>query len=243
MDKPIKNNVTYGKNNVAETIKLNSVNKIFLQKGSKFKDIIPLIQEKGIPYVYVDKEYLNNISNSKNHQGIVAYRSSIRLQELNEVLLGKNIENNPFFLILDEVQDPQNLGSIIRIADAFNIDGIIIGKRRSVTISETVTKVSTGAINYVNIIRVNNLRQTIRTMKEKGYWLGFLDMNGQTEVSNYDYNLPLGIVIGGEDKGVTESIKKECDFGLNIKMDGHVNSLNVASAVSILCHQKLLNKK
>ncbi|MFV0288126.1 MAG: 23S rRNA (guanosine(2251)-2'-O)-methyltransferase RlmB [Mycoplasmatales bacterium] len=195
-----------------------------------------------MPYVFVQRQYLDKLSDYQNHQGIIAISSPKELIELEQLIIKNQKEKNPMILMLDEVQDPQNLGAIIRIADAFNINGIIINKRRSVQLTSTVAQVSTGAINYVDICRVNNLRQAIKDLKKQGYFFAFLDMEGEQEVNQADYNLPLVVIIGGEDKGVTASIKKECDFGITIKQSGHVNSLNVASATSILCYNKNISR-
>lgn len=233
-----QDNVVYGKNAVMEEIKNKDLTKVYLQKGVKFTKELDALKNTKIPYVYVEKEYLDSLTNGQNHQGIVALSSPVEYLDLRELIeKNKNVEN-PMILMLDEVQDPGNLGAILRIVDAFNINGVIINKRRNVQVNSTVVKVSTGASNYVDIVRVNNLRQGIKELKKSGYWISYLDMDGNFEANQVDYDVPLVVIIGGEDKGVTESIKKECDYGITIKMDGHVNSLNVASATSILCYQK-----
>lgn len=238
----LRNEINFGKNNIKNILKSQDITKVFLLKGGKHAEELNIIKQKNIPYVFVQKQYLDKLSDYQNHQGIVAISSPKEMLELEELVEKNKNKDNPIILMLDEVQDPQNLGAIIRIVDAFQIDGIIINKRRSVQLTATVAKVSTGAINYVDICRVNNLRQAIKELKKLGYFFSYLDMNGEQEVNQANYNLPLVVVIGGEDKGITESIKKECDFGITIKQSGHVNSLNVASAVSILCYNKNISR-
>lgn len=236
------NEVQYGKNNVIDTIKTKEVSKLYIQKGTKMGEIIDLAISKSIPYVYVDKAYLDKMTDFASHQGIACMTSPIELTSI-ETLINKNQKvDNPFVLLLDEVQDPQNLGAIIRIADAFKIDGIVFNKRRNVQINATVSKVSTGAINYVDLVRVNNIRQAIKKFKEAGYFIGYLDMDGENEVNSLKYDIPIVMIVGGEDKGVSDSLKKLCDLGISIRQDGHVNSLNVSSAVSILCYEKNITR-
>ncbi len=238
----LREKIDYGKNNVRNILKEKDISKVFLQKGGKFSSELEIIKQKKIPYVYVQKQYLDKLSDYGNHQGIIAISSPTKMLSLEDLINKNNNIKNPMILMLDEVQDPQNLGSIIRIVDAFNINGIIINKRRSAQITSSVAKVSTGAINYVDITRVNNLRQAIKKLKENGYFFSFLDMNGDYEVNKVNYDIPLVVIVGGEDKGVTSSIKKECDFGITINQSGHVNSLNVASATSILCYSKNISR-
>lgn len=238
----MENEVVYGKNQVLEVLRSKEVSKVFKLSTLNSKEIMDEISIKNVPYVNVEKTYLDNLSNSTKHQGIVAITSPVEFIETSE-LIEKNQEiKNPLVIMLDEVQDPQNLGAIIRIVDSFAINGIVFNKRRNVQLTSTVARTSAGAINHVDICRVTNLRQEIERFKKAGYFVGFLDMNGKQEVSQVKFDIPMVIIIGGEDKGVTDSIKKKCDFGINIKMNGHVNSLNVSSAVSILSYQKNISR-
>lgn len=242
MEEQFKENVQYGKNNVMTLLKSRDITKVFLQKGGKYFDFLEIIKKKDIPYVFVDKQYLDNLTDYATHQGIVVLCAFTKLVNIDDLIEKNENVENPMILMLDEVQDPQNLGAITRIVDAFNINGLIFNKRRNAQITSSVAKVSTGAINHIDMVRVNNLRQAIKKLKQKGYFVAFLDMNGDYEVNSAKYDLPLVVIVGGEDKGVTSSIKKECDFGISIKQDGHVNSLNVASAVSILCYHKNISR-
>ncbi len=242
MQENTNENVQFGKNNVMSLLNSKEISKVFFQKGGKYNEFLDIIKNKTIPYVFVDKQYLDNLTDFAKHQGVVALCSPTKLLNLDE-LIDKNKDiQNPMILMLDEVQDPQNLGAITRVVDAFNINGLIFNKRRNVQITSSVAKVSTGAINHIDMVRVNNLRQSIKQLKKEGYFIAFLDMNGDYEVNAAKYDLPLVVIVGGEDKGVTASIKKECDFGITIKQSGSVNSLNVASAVSILCYHKNISR-
>ncbi len=238
----MENNVYYGRNSVQDILNTKEVSKVYIQKGIRQNEAMKVIQEKSIPYVNVDKHYLDKLTDNGTHQGIAVITSPIKLLNEEELISINKDKNNPFVLMLDEVQDPQNLGSIIRIADAFAINGIVFNKRRNVQITGTVAKVSTGAINHVDLVRTKNLRQAIKKFKDSGYFIGYLDMDGENEVNAFDYNIPLVVIVGGEDKGVSDSIKKLCDLGISIRQDGNVNSLNVSSAVSILCYCKNISR-
>ena len=233
--------VIAGRNAVIQTISSKTVNKLFLNKERKDKELLSLAKSKNIPTVFVDKTYLDKISNHANHQGVVCITSPIDYLELNDLIKKNQDVKYPMILMLDEVQDVNNLGAIMRIVDAFNINGIIINKRRSAPVNATVSKISTGAINHVDICRVNNLSQAIDKLKASGYFIVALDMVGEQTTKSNDYQLPLVVVVGGEDKGVTKMMKKLCDYSINIPMGGHVNSLNVSSAVSIICYEKYMS--
>ena len=237
------NEIIYGKNTVIETIKTKEVSKIFINKESGDGEITQLIKKHNIPMVKVDKKYLDRITNRGSHQGIAALVSPVDYVELNELIQKNKKINNPMVIILDEVTDVNNLGAILRIIDAFGINGVIFNKRRNAQLNGSVAKISTGAINHVDICRVTNIKNTITTMKKNGYWVANLDMNGELTVERTDFNQPLVIVVGGEDKGITDNINKSCDFSITIPMSGHVNSLNVSSAVSILCYAKSVSNQ
>lgn len=230
--------IVYGKNNVLNYIKTKKVNKIYVLKTLKNKEFLKQV-DKNTAIVQVDKLFLDRLTNKGVHQGIAISMSAIEYLDLNEILKKIEIEKNPLIMMLDEVHDPNNLGAIIRTIDCFNLDGIIINKRRSAQISSAVAKVSTGAVNFVDIIRVTNLINAIKKLKAKGFWIACLDMNGENEIQSFNFNLPLVVILGGENKGITDNIKKQCDFSIKIPITGHVNSLNVANAAAILSYQKM----
>lgn len=233
----------FGRNNVEECLKEKDVSKLYIQNDVKVKGIIDLANSKKVPFVFVDKKSLDKMTKQANHQGVAVQVSPVEYIELKDLVeKNKNVEN-PMIIMVDELQDSNNLGAILRVLDAFGVNGIIFNKRRNVQLTGTVAKISTGAINHVDICRVTNLSNAIKQLKKDGYWISFLDMDGTTKVQDFAYDMPMVLVIGGEDKGVTPNIKKHCDFGLTIDMVGHVNSLNVATATSIVCHERLAKRK
>jgi 23S rRNA (guanosine2251-2'-O)-methyltransferase len=226
MQKNVTEDIVYGKNSVLESINTVEVSKIYLTKECMNNEISTQLSKKNIPFVFVDKFFLNKMTKNAPHQGIAAVVSPTDYMELSELVAKNKSIENPMIIMLDEVQDANNLGAILRVIDAFSVNGVIFNKRRNIQLTGAVAKTSTGAINHVDITRVTNLVSTIKTLKKDGYWVAYLDMD---------------VVVGGEDKGVTENIKKNCDFGITINMTGHVNSLNVAGATTILCYQKSLS--
>lgn len=237
------NEIIAGKNCVIETIKAQKkdVNKVFLLKNKRDKEISSLANEFNIPVVYVERDYLNKLAPQTNHQGIVASISPIKYLSLDELIAKHKNDSKCMFLILDEVHDVNNFGAILRICDAFKINGVIINKRRSAPVTSSVAKISTGAVNYVDICRVTNLSQAIKKLKQDNFWIANLDMKGQYLVDEPIYDRQMAVIIGGEDKGVTDIMKKQSDFSISIPMIGHVNSLNVSCATSILCYQHMLD--
>lgn len=230
-----------GRNPVIEAIKNDrEIDKIMIANGAKegsIKKIIAMAKEKNIVIQYVDRNKLDEISTSHSHQGVIANVSEYRYYELDELI--KTVEEkgeDPFFIILDEITDPHNLGSIIRTADAVGAHGVIIPKRRSVHITPTVAKASAGAVEYVPVCKVTNIVNTIKTLKEHGLWIAAADMDGQTF---YEQNLtgPIGLVIGSEGFGISRLVKKNCDFTVKMPMVGNVTSLNASVAGSILLYE------
>ncbi len=234
--------IIYGKNNVIDSIDTREISKVFIQKDMKGKEVVNKLNKTNIPYVYVDKFYLDKLTSRGSHQGVAAIVSPAKYLELSELMNKNKSVENPMIVLLDEVQDVNNLGAILRVVDGFGINGLIFNKRRNAQLNSSVAKISTGAINHVDIVRVTNINQTIEKLKKNGYWAAYLDMDGETKVQDFDFNLPLVVVVGGEDKGVTDNVKKHCDFGITIDMFGNVNSLNVATATSVLCYQKTISK-
>jgi len=169
-------------------------------------------------------------------QGVVAEVEPYRYQTLENVL-AKTKDKLPFLVMLDGLEDPHNFGAIIRSAEACGIDGIIIPKNRSVGLNATVVKVSTGAIEYVDIIEVTNLVRTLEDLKSKGFWIIGADMDGPTDFREQDYQMPIVLVIGSEGKGISRLVKETCDFLVNIPMYGQVNSLNASVSAGILFYE------
>lgn len=230
-----------GRNPVIEAIKNDrEIDKIMIANGAKegsIKKITAMAKEKNIIIQYVDRNKLDEISTSHSHQGVIANVSEYRYFELDDLIQNaKDKGEDPFFIILDEITDPHNLGSIIRTADAVGAHGVIIPKRRSVHITPTVVKASAGAVEYVPVCKVTNIVNTIKTLKEHGLWIAAADMDGQTF---YEQNLtgPIGLVIGSEGFGISRLVKKNCDYIVKMPMVGNVTSLNASVAGSILLYE------
>lgn len=230
-----------GRNPVIEAIKNDrEIDKIMIANGAKegsIKKITAMAKEKNIIIQYVDRNKLDEISTSHSHQGVIANVSEYKYFELYDLIQNaKDKGEDPFFIILDEITDPHNLGSIIRTADAVGAHGVIIPKRRSVHITPTVAKASAGAVEYVPVCKVTNIVNTIKTLKEHGLWIAAADMDGQTF---YEQNLtgPIGLVIGSEGFGISRLVKKNCDYIVKMPMVGNVTSLNASVAGSILLYE------
>ena len=223
-----------GKNTVSEAIKVShKIYEIYLLKGSN-KEILSLAEEKQINVKELDKFNLNKIL-PPNNQGIGALVEDYTYQSLDEAI---NIEKkNKVFIILDQLEDPHNLGAILRSADAFNIDGIIIPKNRSVKLNATVAKVSTGAIEHVNVVEVTNLTQTIKKLKDNGFWVVGTDAKTDKTIHDIDVDTNLCVVIIKEGKGISRLVKENCDYIVKIPMSGHVNSLNASVSAALVIYE------
>lgn len=230
-----------GRNPVIEAIKNDrEIDKIMIANSAKegsIKKIIAMAKDKNIIVQYVDKNKLDEISTSHSHQGVIAQVSEHKYWELEDLIDSvKEKGEDPFFIILDEITDPHNLGSIIRTADAVGAHGVIIPKRRSVNITPVVVKASAGAIEYVPVCKVTNIVNTIKRLKEEGLWIAAADMDGE---NFYDQNLKgsLGLVIGSEGFGISRLVKQNCDFTVKMPMVGNVTSLNASVAGGILLYE------
>ncbi|WP_190323503.1 23S rRNA (guanosine(2251)-2'-O)-methyltransferase RlmB [Rummeliibacillus sp. TYF-LIM-RU47] len=230
-----------GKNPVLEALRsTRDINKIWIAEGVKksgINELISMAKERGIIVQFVPKKKIDQLS-SENHQGIVASVAAYNYAELDDLFqLAKERQEDPFFIILDELEDPHNLGSIMRTADAIGAHGIIIPKRRSVSLTAVVAKASTGAIEYIPTVRVSNLAQTVEELKERGVWIAGTDAKGSVDYRKMDATLPLAVIIGSEGKGMSRILKEKCDFLYNLPMVGHVTSLNASVAASLLMYE------
>ena len=213
------------------------INKILVAKGPRqgsIREIFALARDQAIVVQEVERSVLDTLSESTNHQGVLAQMAGVSYLELDE-LLAKPKDANwaPFLILLDGVQDPHNLGSIIRSGEAMGIDGVIIPKRRAAPVTQTVMKSSAGAANYLPVCRVGNLAATIDLLKKAGYWIVGADMEGDTCFAQ-DLTGPLALVIGGEGSGLSRLVKDKCDFLTSVPMRGEINSLNASVAAGIL---------
>jgi len=217
------------------------INKIFIQKErhqKKISDIIHQARVKKIPYVMVPKQRLDRVA--ENHQGVVAFLSPKEFSSLDNIMTEAGI---PFLVLLDGVEDPQNLGAIIRAAEGAGVDGIILPERRSVGLTEAVSRVSAGALEHMKIARVKNLASTLDDLKKQGVWLVGAESGQKEYWYEFDYNLPVGLVLGSEGRGLRPLVKKKCDKILSIPLLGQLNSLNVAAAASVFIFEVVRQRK
>lgn len=230
-----------GKNPVLEALRsTRDINKIWIAEGvnkNGIKELLDMASERRIVVQFVPKQKIDNLS-SENHQGVVASVAAYNYAELDDIFkIAEERGEDPFIMILDELEDPHNLGSIMRTADAVGAHGIIIPKRRSVSLTAVVAKSSTGAIEYIPTVRVNNLSQTVDELKERGVWIAGTDAKGSQDYRRMDATLPLAVIIGSEGKGMSRILKEKCDFLYNLPMVGHVTSLNASVAASLLMYE------
>ncbi|MDF2854195.1 MAG: methyltransferase TrmH [Neobacillus sp.] len=230
-----------GKNPVIEALKSErDINKILIAESSQrgqMQQIIQLAKEANVIVQYVPKKKIDQLA-EENHQGVLAYVAAYQYAELDDLFTAAEKKNEPpFFLLLDEIEDPHNLGSIMRTADAVGAHGIIIPKRRAVGLTATVAKASTGAIEYIPVVRVTNMARTIDELKERGVWIAGTDAAGKADYRKFDGTMPLGLVIGSEGKGMGRLIKEKCDFLINLPMAGKVTSLNASVAAALLMYE------
>ncbi len=216
------------------------INKVFIQRDLRadaIATIIKLAKERHLVVTQVPKNKLDQLTANANHQGVALAVAAYHYATIDD-LFARAAERDeaPFFLILDELNDPHNLGSILRTADAAGVHGIIIPKRRAVGLTSVVAKTSTGALEHVPVARVTNLVQTAKELQQRGLWLFGTDMKG-TDYRRWDATGPVALVIGNEGKGISSLLKKTCDEMLTIPMIGHVQSLNASVAASLLIYQ------
>ena len=233
-----------GRNAVIELLESGKdINKIFITKGEKhgsINKIISMAKERKVILVEKDKRQMEQMAQNENYQGVIAVVPPFEYCEIEDILdKAKEMNEDPFVLILDGIEDPHNLGSIIRTAETAGVHGIIIPKRRAVAVNSTVNKVSAGAVQYMKIARVTNITDSIEKLKEKGLWICGTDISTDTYYYNQDLTGPLGIVIGNEGTGISDRVKKSCDFLVKIPMKGKVTSLNASVSTGIVIYEAM----
>ncbi len=227
-----------GRNNVKEILKDNIViKKAYLQTNFNEQDIISLINKKKITIVYQDKYQLDRIVKN-NHQGVILEIDDYKYYTVDDIINNKDKCN---IVILDHLEDPHNLGAIIRTVEASGIDGIIIPLNRSVSVNETVMKTSVGTLFNVKISQVTNLMNTIKYLKKQGFWIYGADMDGE-DFKDIKYPSKTCLIIGNEGNGLSRIVRESCDFIVSIPMTGKVNSLNASVAAGILMYSIVSNK-
>ena len=233
-----------GRNSVLELLESGKdINKIYVTRGEKhgsINKIIAIAKEKGIIIVEKDKRQMDEMAQEDNYQGVIAIVPPFEYVEIQDILQNAAEKNeDPFVLILDGIEDPHNLGSIIRTAETAGVHGIIIPKRRAVSVNSTVNKASAGAVEHMKIARVTNITDAIDELKRVGLWICGTDINAEKYYYNQDLTGPLGIVIGNEGKGISEKVKKNCDFNVKIPMKGKITSLNASVSTGIIVYESV----
>lgn len=228
----------YGKNPVLEAIKSDTtINKIYAQTSNKEIDsVIKEALKRKIIVVNTDKQKLDKMIDGKNSQGIIASVTDFEYSEIEDIInYAKSRNEDPFVLILDKIEDPHNLGAIIRSAECMGVHGIIIQKRNACLVTDTVEKVAAGACSYVKVARVTNITESLKKLKEYGLWIYGLDMAGVSNIYDTKLEGAIGIVVGNEGEGISRLVKENCDVLMKIPMTGKINSLNasVSAAISI----------
>ncbi len=240
-DFEIDENILFGRNAVIEALKSErEIDKILIQKGEKEGSVIKIIsgaKAKGIVVIEVEKSKLDELTGREKHQGVVAYVAAHEYVSVEEILEDAAAKGEPaFVLILENIQDPHNLGAIIRTAHTAGVHGIIIPKRRAVGLTGTVAKSSAGALEHTKVAKVSNIAQTIKDLQQKGLWIACADMDGKVL---FEENLtgPIGIVVGSEGEGISKLTKQTCDYVVSVPMYGRVTSLNASVAASLMVYE------
>ena len=231
-----------GRNSVIELLESDrDINKILIAKGERhgsINKIISIAKQRKIVIAEVERQKLNAISKTDNHQGVIAIVPPFNYSSVDDILNeAKQKKEDSFILILDGIEDPHNLGSIIRTAETAGVHGVIIPKRRAASVNATVSKVSSGAVEHVKIARVNNLNKTIKYLKEQGLWICGTDGEAKTYYYNQDLKGPIAIVIGSEGFGMSKLVKENCDFLVKIPMKGKITSLNASVSAGIVTYE------
>lgn len=225
--------IIYGKNAVRETIAHGSIKTLYVSNRIKDDELLRKASAENIDVKSADDRELTRMAKNPSHQGFVAICDDIETVSLEDMISFAKNKKYPLIAILDGIEDPHNLGAILRSADAFGVDGIIMKNRGAVQLNGTVAKVSTGAINYVKVAVVTNLNRAIETLKKSGYWVVASDGEAKMSYSEVDYKCPIAVVIGSEGFGISQLVLKNSDFIVKIPMHGHVNSLNASVAAGI----------
>ena len=237
-EKRINESLVYGRNAVKELLNSGKdIDKIYLQKGSREGSVNALVakaKERGIPFIDVDKTKLDSMTQNSAHQGIAALVAETEYSTLEDIIsYAEALGEEPFVVLCDGVEDPHNLGAIIRSAECDGVHGVIIPKRRAVGLTSVVSKSSAGALEYMRVARVTNLSATIDELKERGFWIYAADMGGE-RYSDVDYSGKVAVVLGSEGFGISRLVKEKSDFTVSIPLHGRVNSMNVSCAAAVI---------
>ena len=241
----MEKDIIIGRNAVTEALKAGrSINRLLIAEGSRdgsIQKIISIAKERQIVFESVSRDRLDKIAENQRHQGVVAYSAPVEYSTIEEILQAAEDRNEPpFILLLDELEDPHNFGAILRTADAVGVHGVLIPKRRSVSLNSTVAKTSTGAVEYVKVAQINNVAQTLKQLKDLNITVIGSDMAGVDifdSNNRIDFNAPIVLIIGSEGKGMRRLTKENCDFLIRIPMVGRINSLNASVAAAVVMYE------
>lgn len=234
-----RENVIVGRNPVTEALKSGrEIDKLMVSsEDGSMKKILALAGERRIPVMKVEKSAIERVASGQIHQGVAAFVSAYEYAELEDIFsLAEKRGEDPFIIILDNLEDPHNLGAIMRTAECAGAHGIIIPKRRACGLTDVVAKASAGAVEYIPCVKVTNIAQTIDALKEKGVWVAACDMGGQ-EYYKADLKGKIAVVIGSEGFGISRLVKEKCDFVVSMPMVGRINSLNASNAAAVILYE------
>lgn len=234
-----RENVIVGRNPVTEALKSGrEIDKLMVSsEDGSMKKILALAGERRIPVMKVEKRAIERVASGQIHQGVAAFVSAYEYAELEDIFsLAEKRGEDPFIIILDNLEDPHNLGAIMRTAECAGAHGIIIPKRRACGLTDVVAKASAGAVEYIPCVKVTNIAQTIDALKEKGVWVAACDMGGQ-EYYKADLKGKIAVVIGSEGFGISRLVKEKCDFVVSMPMVGRINSLNASNAAAVILYE------
>jgi len=233
--------IIYGRNPVRESLRMGqSLNKILISDGvsrQDVADILALARERGVVFQFTDRRKLDRLTDGR-HQGVIAMVAGQQYTEMADILkLTRTSEPQSFWVLLDGIQDPYNLGAIIRTADAVHVDGIVLPRRNAAGLTAASVKASAGTSAHVPVARVANLNNAMQTLREDGVWLIGLAADGPSLFDKVDYTVPLALVIGGEDKGLRPLVRKNCDEVVRLPIAGHADSLNASVAAALVLYE------
>lgn len=237
--------ILIGRNAVIEALKnTRRVNRLLIAEGAGTKngdgslgEIIALAREKKVKFETVPRETIEGIASGHRHQGVIAYVAPVEYADLDEVVNEAAAKEAPLLILLDGIEDPHNLGAILRTADAVGADGVLLPRHHSVPLNATVAKTSAGAIEYVPVARIGNIAQTLKELKKKGFWVYGADMDGDCDYDKADFTGPVVLIIGSEGQGMARLTRENCDTIVSLPMAGKINSLNASVAGAILMYE------
>ena len=223
----------FGKNPIREALNSKRLKTVYVSEGYTDSTFIGLIRQSGVPVCYKSNGELSSMV-SGAHQGLIGEVKPYEYSSLEEIIAIGKKKTNPVIVILDGIEDPHNLGAILRSCDVFGVSGVVVKKHHQVSLNSTVAKTSAGAINYVKVAQVSNLNNTLDVLKQAGYWVVSTDGSGTTDYQDLNYDFPVALIVGSEGEGISQLLIRNSDYVVKIPMFGHVNSLNASVATAIL---------